>query len=253
MLSAQAWDRLVFAAFLTVTCAGVRPGWAEGFDPVCQGAGVAAERQMDLPPGLLLAIGRVESGRRDPATGRVIAWPWTINANGAGHLFETLGEALAETRGLQQRGITSIDVGCFQINLLQHPEAFATLEEAFDPQANATYAARFLSKLRSQTGSWEKAVAAYHSSTPERGDVYRDQVLTGFVGLGGQVVFPALNVQSRAVRPSVTVSNGVRVWTPSPRGTAPGSINIRLSLARQEPVMPAIRVLNRINDSATSN
>ena len=204
---------------------------------------------MDLPPGLLLAIGRVESGRRDPATGRVIAWPWTINANGTGHLFETPGEALNETRMLQQRGITSIDVGCFQINLLQHPTAFATLEEAFDPRANATYAARFLSKLRSQTGSWEHAVVAYHSSAPGRSDAYRDQVLTGFVGLGRQVVPPAANVQRLAAWTSVAVS-GVRVWTPSPHGTAPGLINIRLPSARQEPVMPTVRVMSRTSDSA---
>ena len=30
-----------------------------------------------------------------------------------------------------------IDVGCFQVDLFYHPYAFTSLEEAFDPDANA--------------------------------------------------------------------------------------------------------------------
>ena len=132
-----------------------------------------------MPPGLLLAIGVVESGRFDPATGRKAPWPWTIDANGAGQAFAGLADATAAVRTLQERGVASIDVGCFQINLHNHPAAFANLEEAFDPPANAAYAARFLSLLHTRTGSWEAATAAYHSSTPRLGDSYRDTVLAG--------------------------------------------------------------------------
>ena len=61
----------------------------------------------------------------------------------------------------------SIDVGCMQVNLLHHPQAFATLEQAFDPPTNARYAARFLISLFHQTADWPKAGALYHSATPE--------------------------------------------------------------------------------------
>ena len=42
-----------------------------------------------VPPRLLFAIARVESGRRDPATGGTHPWPWTINAEGRGSFFLT--------------------------------------------------------------------------------------------------------------------------------------------------------------------
>jgi hypothetical protein len=64
-----------------------------------------------------------------------------------------------------------------QINLRYHPNAFVTLEQAFEPQANVTYAARFLTQLFGQSGSWTKAAALYHSATPELGADYQRRVL----------------------------------------------------------------------------
>jgi hypothetical protein len=112
-----------------------------GSADVCQAAGMDAERLHAVPPGLLLAIGRVESGRRHPATGMVAPWPWTINAGRTGRQFESDAEALGMTRRLRAQGVSSIDVGCFQVNLAHHPDAFVSLEDAFDPHANADYAA----------------------------------------------------------------------------------------------------------------
>jgi uncharacterized heparinase superfamily protein len=53
----------------------------------CRQAIAAAERTNGLPPGLLGAIARVESGRRDPASGFVEPWPWTADVDGAGSFF----------------------------------------------------------------------------------------------------------------------------------------------------------------------
>ncbi len=235
---------VALAGLTALTCAGSRPALAQAAEPVCHSAAAAAERKLDLPPGLLLAIGRVESGRRNPATGRVTAWPWTINANGAGRLFETPGEALSETRALRERGIASIDVGCFQINLLHHPAAFANLEEAFDPEANATYAARFLLDLRSRTGNWEQAIAAYHSSTPERGEPYRNRVLAGFAASGSSSG-PAASVRPMAIWTSSPSAANVRVWTPSPHGAAPFAIMIKVLPIRSEMTLPTVQVASR--------
>ena len=143
----------------------------------CAKAIAAAERAGDIPGGLLAAIGHVESGRRDPVSGAVVSWPWTIDAGGAGHFFATKAEAVAATQELQAQGIASIDVGCMQVNLAYHPDAFATLEQAFDPLTNALYAARFLRVLFSQNGDWPAAVAAYHSQTREVGAAYQGKVL----------------------------------------------------------------------------
>lgn len=141
----------------------------------CRAAILAAERAAALPPQLMAAIARVESGRVD-RQGVVHPWPWTINAEGAGQYFETKEAALAAVRALQARGVQSIDVGCMQVNLAHHPHAFASLEQAFDPAANATYAARFLTELYATTRDWTRATAFYHSQTPERGELYQRRV-----------------------------------------------------------------------------
>jgi len=207
----------------------------------CLRAGQDAERKLDLPPGLLLAIGLVESGRRDPVTGRMTAWPWTINANGVGSMFESLAEALAETRALQGRGVTSVDVGCFQINLLQHPTAFASLEDAFDPQANAAYAARFLLALHTRTGSWENAIAAYHSTTLERGGPYRDSVMAALKHADMALVVDAPPVERVVVWTPAPVTDRMRIWRPSALGLAPAIISIRQSSDTSHTNLPAIK------------
>jgi hypothetical protein len=143
----------------------------------CRAAVVAAERAVRLPPRLLTTISLVESGRPDPATGRFAAWPWTINADGNSFFYDTKEEAILAARAMHAAGVVSMDVGCMQISLLFHPFAFATLEQAFDPKANAAYGARFLAALYGQTGDWLAAAAAYHSQTPELGAAYQQRIM----------------------------------------------------------------------------
>jgi hypothetical protein len=145
---------------------------------MCRPALVAAEARYGIPNGLLQAIGIVESGRRDDTTGARQPWPWTIDAEGEPHFFETKQQAITWVRQAQARGMQSIDVGCAQVNLMHHPDAFASLEQAFDPADNADYAARFLRQLRDTTagGNWMTAVGYYHSQTPELAAAYRQQV-----------------------------------------------------------------------------
>lgn len=130
-------------------------------------AGRAAERH-SIPKDVLLAMVDVESGN----------WPFAIGVNTAGELgplarryagrgyrAEDATTAAAWVRGLRSIGLTSLDVGCLQVNLRHHASAFATLEEAFDPEANADYAARHLAGLKAAHGSWERAVARYHAAS----------------------------------------------------------------------------------------
>ena len=131
----------------------------------CERAIAAAERQARTAPGLLRAIGLVESGRRD-AHGERRPWPWTVTAEGVGTYYPDKDTAIAAVQALQGRGVTSIDVGCMQVNLQYHPAAFRSLEEAFEPGPNAAYAARFVDSLFGKFGDWAAAAAAYHSQTP---------------------------------------------------------------------------------------
>jgi hypothetical protein len=143
-----------------------------------------------VPDNLLPAIARVESGRLDPATGRVRPWPWTINVEGAGYFYDSKAEVIAAVRKFQATGVRSIDVGCMQVNLLHHPRAFSDLDEAFDPSANARYAVKFLTALYQQTKDWHLATAWYHSSTPDLGEEYQrlvfGRVMAPMGGSGGR-------------------------------------------------------------------
>ena len=63
---------------------------------------------------------------------------------------------------------------------MHHPEAFVSLEEAFQPWSNAAYAAQFLRRLFGQTHDWAQAAGLYHSATPERGAAYRARVMAAW-------------------------------------------------------------------------
>jgi transglycosylase-like protein with SLT domain len=185
---------------LTAQVAGAaQPRRAPHYDRSAPGLGVArlnadtracviaiakAEARYGIPPGLLQAIAKVESGRSSPATGELEPWPWSINVSSQGLYFSDLQQAVQFVRRDQAQGRTSIDTGCLQINLQQHPTAFATLTDAFDPSRNADYAARFLLRLRMETDDWTQAVGFYHSRTPALAASYRSRVARLWTGSG---------------------------------------------------------------------
>lgn len=142
---------------------------------VCLRAAFRAAAKEGLPGDLIAAIGLTESGRAIDG-GPLTIWPWTVNSEGKGRYFKDKASAIQWVREEQARGARSIDVGCMQINLRWHPDAFPDLDTAFDPEANAAYSAQYLSSLRAQYGSLEAAVGRYHSPTPWRQDGYRSKV-----------------------------------------------------------------------------
>ena len=163
--------------------------WVAEQSALCSAAVREAEQRHQLPEGLLLSIAKAESGRPVRAMNDIRPWPWTIDADGLGLFLDSKAAAVAWVSS-QTRRHRYIDVGCMQIDLAMHPKAFASLDEAFDPTANADYAARYLSDLyREAGGSWDIAVGLYHSHTPYLAAVYREhvamvgeQVLNGILG-----------------------------------------------------------------------
>ena len=138
-----------------------------------EAAAASTERAERLPERMMSAIAVVETGRTDAASGTLRPWPWTINADGQGFFFAGKQQAIEAVRALQARGVRSIDVGCMQVNLMFHPNAFASLDQAFDPSANALFAAHFLTALRATHRDWPAAIAAYHSEIPALGAAYQ--------------------------------------------------------------------------------
>lgn len=176
---AMAWHGVLALAFLSLPGGAAFAAGEPAVPPpsLCETAITTAEYTAHLPVRMLGAIALVESGRIDSATGLVRPWPWTINAEGIGQFFATKAQAIAAVIALQARGVRSIDVGCLQVNLMYHADAFGTLDQAFDPAANARYAARFLNVLYADGHDWARAIAAYHSQNVVLGAEYRTLVM----------------------------------------------------------------------------
>ena len=204
---------------------------------LCLVAIAQTERHADLPPALLGAIGIVESGRADPISGHVAPWPWSLNIAGTDHVYANKSEAIAAVLAAQAAGIRSIDVGCMQVNLMFHPQAFTSLDEALDPQANVAYAAVFLRRLRGDLGSWPMAAAAYHSMSPPLANAYVARVAAhwsparGFT-MPGTVVAAPVEVLAKV--------DPYDVMTPALQARVREAVVERLALvARARPAAPA--------------
>ncbi len=161
---------------------------------ICDQAARRAALSEGVPLDVLRAISRVETGRTHE--GRLQPWPWTINVEGQGYWFTSELEAKTYVFRIFKAGKRSFDIGCFQINYRWHGKAFRSIDAMFDPQENATYAARFLKDLYAELGSWPAAAGAYHSRTPSLAEAYRGRFQTVLTQLDGSVP-PQTHVASR--------------------------------------------------------
>ena len=169
---------LLIGAVLRPDAASARGPADGGVDPwtLCARHAAEIEIREDLPPHLLSAISKVESGRWVASRRTVSAWPWTVTSGGKGRFYATMDEALEAVLALRASGRRNIDVGCMQVNLLYHPDAFEDMRAALDPARNIAYAADLLRRLKSEARSWPKAIAYYHSRKNSRNGPYRRKV-----------------------------------------------------------------------------
>ena len=147
---------------------------------LCSLAAARMEDKYGIKTHLLQTISSVETGRWDYNKEKFVSWPWTINANGKGKHFKTKAEAVAEVKRLQSNGVKSIDVGWMQISLKYHSTAFNSIEEAFEPEKNVEYSAKFLKNLYNKRKDWQKAAMAYHSKIPSKGLRYKNKLVNRF-------------------------------------------------------------------------
>ena len=181
-------DRPIACLFLRIclicllALAAVAPGRAAEPDDqartaeLCLSAARRAEQLAQMPEGMVTGIMLAETGRWSKERRRSYPWPWTVTSGTEAWFAPTRPEAVAIVQRLQAQGRTNIDVGCMQINLRWHPDAFDTIEQALDPVRNIAYGTAFLGALFEEHASWSKAVAAYHSRDPERGEAYLARV-----------------------------------------------------------------------------
>lgn len=148
---------------------------------LCLLAAKDAGREYGVDYDLLQAVSAVESGKWNELHNAYVAWPWTINVKGRGYYFKTRDEAVAAVKKYQAQGISSIDVGCMQINLKYHGKAFSSVEEAIEPANNVKYGAKFLRSLYARNHhDWEQAAKKYHSANHTEGSKYAKRLQKRF-------------------------------------------------------------------------
>ena len=202
----------MFRNYLLLGCVlwlGLPPNGAVALG-LCAKAATHAGRQIDAPDLLLPAISLAETGKYDPATGKTEAWPWTVTAEGKGRYLASKEEAVREVEYLQAKGVRNIDVGCMQINLHYHPDAFDTLHAAFDPNTNAAYSAFFLSQLHKESGSWTRAAAHYHSRTKRLAANYKAKVITLWRQLARAEAIAKAKSRTRGPKPGISLTKRTR-------------------------------------------
>jgi soluble lytic murein transglycosylase-like protein len=134
------------------------------------------ENRYNLPKDILHSISLQETRKPHSRHQIGVVWPWTINVEGKGFHFKTKKDAVRFAKDQLKKGKASIDVGCMQINLKYHPDAFASLDQAFSPRKNIAYAAQLLKSHYERVRNWDKAVGLYHSSTHDRASNYQASV-----------------------------------------------------------------------------
>lgn len=142
----------------------------------CAAATYAVENETRIPKSLLTTISIAESGRWDELNKTSVAWPWTVTSGSRQWYLDSKSEAVAHVKAMIREGERNIDVGCMQINLYYHGEAFTSLEDAFDPLSNVSYAASYLARLRTDADDWLTAAGNYHSATPEYHQRYKKKI-----------------------------------------------------------------------------
>ncbi|WP_325063338.1 transglycosylase SLT domain-containing protein [Halovulum marinum] len=227
------------AAVLTACLLWSAPAAASA--QLCDEAGARAARDTGVPYAVLRAISLTETGRK--RDGQLQPWPWTVNMEGKGTWFDDRATALSYVRAHHAGGARSYDVGCFQINYRWHGNAFASVEEMFDPYRNALYAAQFLKRLYAETGSWAKSAGAYHSRTPQYATRYQARFERILARLSGETPPPVAATPAPASQPARVIAaaqqypRGATVGLPQ---SAPrGSLAAVLGLPAGSPILAA--------------
>ena len=126
-----------------------------------------AEKENQIPSGLLAAIAKVESNTK----------AYALNINGNAVLNKSLEEASGLVKKKLDSGLRNIDVGVMQLNYRWHGDKFNNVTQMLVPENNIKYAASLLKSLKVKHGSWHKAIRYYHSTRPEHHRKYSRKVV----------------------------------------------------------------------------
>lgn len=132
----------------------------------CVTHAVEAERKMNIPSGLLVAIALVESGQ-DGAP-----HPFAMSVQGRALFARNATEAARYLRDSRGQLKPNTYVGCMQLSVATHRGQFQPVDRIVEPRENVFYAGRLLVRLHGEEGSWKSALARYNGGSPRSAQGY---------------------------------------------------------------------------------
>lgn len=135
-----------------------------------------AAKKHAIPPEILWGIAKTEStwNRKGEKKG---PWPWALNVKGKSYYFTTKKKAVNFLKGLSEKKLNRVDIGCMQINYRYHHQHFKSFKTMINPKKNVMYGASFLKDLYVKNKNWLTAIAHYHSKRKHRGQKYAQKVI----------------------------------------------------------------------------
>ncbi len=126
----------------------------------------AAETQLGIPKGLVLSISLVESALNGAP------YPYAMNVRGRTIYDRSARAAARHLRDRAGRLNRHIFVGCMQLSLTYHHQAFQPVERIIAPHDNVWYGAQYLRRLHGRVGSWTRALQRYQGGTRRQQSAY---------------------------------------------------------------------------------
>jgi hypothetical protein len=188
---------IAFALGFVVIFAIHSAAMAATMEDSCVDHAIEAERTLDIPSGLLVAVALVESGMDGSPQ------PFALSVNGRSIFARSSEDAARFLRG------GNVYVGCMQLSVLSHRSQFSPVQKMVEPRENVWYAGRMLARLHDELGSWGHAVARYNGGTMRSAQGYVCRVWQNLVSLDPESA-KALDVRNCAIRETPSIAPATR-------------------------------------------
>lgn len=132
---------------------------AQAADDSCVSHAIDAERELNIPAGLLVAVSLVESGQDGAPS------PFAMSVQGRAIFARSVKDASRLLRDSRGNFRSNTFVGCMQLSLSHHRGQFEPVERIVEPRENVWYAGRMLLRLHGEEGNWRSALARYNGGS----------------------------------------------------------------------------------------
>lgn len=156
----------------------VAGGFAGTAQAHCVAPILAAERELGIPSGLLLAVALVESGYAGAPS------PYAVRIGRKAVYADSAVEAARHLRDAKGAVRSNVTIGCMQLSPVHHRAHFQPLERIADPVENVRHAARYLVSLHTGGVNWDVALRRYNGGKGIKGRNYRCKVHRALTSLG---------------------------------------------------------------------